>query len=597
MADDRIVISIELDDGSVRQGFLRVQQAAKDSADKSSSFFRRVGEFASGAILADAIVSSIKKITDTLVSSTKYMIKAAEEEDAALTKLNASLVASGSFSEMASQSFQNMAEELKRVTAFSDDQILSSSALARSFANSNEQAQKLVRAAVDLASATGTDLDTAITKLGATLQGSAAGLGRMSSQVRSLTKEQLYAGDAIDIIGAKFKGAASAASETYANKIIQLGNAFNDVAKQIGKFITQSPSVGIAISEITKLINNGAQFVKDAFGSKDIFKDLLINFSVIAQAGIETARRIGASFELAFLNAQKAWYAFKVLTTAGFSDTFNKQLLDVNDRIDELKVNFGGGDSAATQFFTNLIDKLTASSGRLREFGSTVQQTAAVISDSLAMIDFSTITDSLVQGFTTAIDYSGLKINDLAGRSAKARESLIADMRAIGTAARDGLGNAIGSGFAAFGRALVTGQNALEAFAKAFIGAIGQAAISEGTALILRGIAYSFDPFLAGFAPGMIAAGAALATLGGVLTAVGGASPITGGAAGGIGSGGSITSPDAVDVSESIDKERQQRVVVNIQGDVLDSRESSLRIVDLINEAVNTQGAVLMARA
>jgi len=94
----------------------------------------------------------------------------------------------------------------------------------------------------------------------------------------------------------------------------------------------------------------------------------------------------------------------------------------------------------------------------------------------------------------------------------------------------------------------------------------------------------------------MITAGAALATFGGVLTALGGASA---GAGQGGGASASSASPGFSDPNENIvdvtENERNRgTVTVNIQGNVLDSRESGLRIVELINESFNKDGARLV---
>lgn len=157
-----------------------------------------------------------------------------------------------------------------------------------------------------------------------------------------------------------------------------------------------------------------------------------------------------------------------------------------------------------------------------------------------------------------------------------------------------GIGQGAGQAFAAFGRAIATGEDALKAFGQALLAAFANALIQLGTGFILQGIAQS----LAGFGSGapLIAAGAALATFGGALLAFsGGGSQGPGGALGAPGSvgtgGGGLTQDNLIGQQET--EPEQARVNLTIQGDVLDSEETSLRIVQILNTAFESDGAVL----
>jgi len=170
----------------------------------------------------------------------------------------------------------------------------------------------------------------------------------------------------------------------------------------------------------------------------------------------------------------------------------------------------------------------------------------------------------------------------------------------VGQSIKRGIGQGIGAGFGAFGKALVEGENALGAFAKAFLGTLGQMMIQQGTAFILQGLGFSVIPGLQGNGATLIAAGAGLATLGGVLTAIGGgggAAPAGGGVAvgGGLGGGGPVESGFAAEEVEREDP--ATAIAVNIQGDVLDSDETGLRIVELLNKELDTSGSIVTGLA
>jgi hypothetical protein len=81
----------------------------------------------------------------------------------------------------------------------------------------------------------------------------------------------------------------------------------------------------------------------------------------------------------------------------------------------------------------------------------------------------------------------------------------------------------------------------------------------------------------------LIAAGAALATFGGVLAGLGSAKETGGGVA--TAGGGSSVSNDPVTAIPETEKQKPvTQVQVNIQGNVLDRRETGMAIMDVIRE-------------
>lgn len=207
-----------------------------------------------------------------------------------------------------------------------------------------------------------------------------------------------------------------------------------------------------------------------------------------------------------------------------------------------------------------------------------IQDAAAVAAGSSAV--------TIAQAFSSVMEGFKKESTDLA-------EKAEANFKRIGASMLSGLGGAAGAAFSALGKALAKGQNGLEAFASAFLASIGEMAVQLGTNFILTGIAYAFSgvaEFQAKSAP-LIAAGAALATFGGLLSGLTGGAGSGSSAAVGGGTGVSSTPVADVDLSE-IEAEKKSRVTVNIQGDVLDTRDTGLRIVELIQEAFDTNGAV-----
>lgn len=174
-----------------------------------------------------------------------------------------------------------------------------------------------------------------------------------------------------------------------------------------------------------------------------------------------------------------------------------------------------------------------------------------------------------------------------------------------------GLVNTTVAGLESLGRSLQKGALDFQDFGGAIANVIGDMAISLGRALIVQGLAVesfilAINSLLPGSGIAAAAAGAGLIIFGSALKAsVGG-----GGSSSGGGGGFAAGSPGGVPIStmpvtdtpieDTMPAEEERRgteITVQINGDVLDSDETGLRIVELINEAFDKQGVVIKNRA
>lgn len=574
MADNKIQVDFELNDKGVKKGLDNLVS----TSTKALTPLVAIGAAATAAGVAIAGII------------TKKSIDAASDYEDVVNRLNVALASSGQFSKDAADSFRDFAGAMQSTTKFSDDQVLSSAALIQNLGRlSNEGLQQATKATLDLASALNIDLQAASLLVGKAANGNIDSFTRYGVSIQKGKTDTETFANTLKTLELRFGGAAEAASNTFAGSLAKLKNSFDDIFKEIGRGFTKSPALIAGIKFISDQFQGLATSIRNSIGSKDIFKDIIINFSVIAQTVAEVGRQIGVSFELGFLRAKQAWLGFKVLVTAGLSETFNKQLMEVNQQIDDTKNSFSD-TSSITQFFDGLIEKVSETGGTLNSFTDGIKNIPQEFQTA-------TITSSeVLNAFTEQFKMQQISFKEgtegYAQASQAAKDKIVSDFQQIGLAARNGIGQAAGQGFAAFGKALVSGENALKAFANAFIGAIGGTMISEGTGMILRGIGYSLDPFLAGFGPPLIQAGAALATFGGALQALsggGGGGAAGGGVAAGGGGAGSLSSPETTEFNEELAPERPA-ITVNVQGNVLDRRETGLELVSIINEAFDTQG-------
>lgn len=143
---------------------------------------------------------------------------------------------------------------------------------------------------------------------------------------------------------------------------------------------------------------------------------------------------------------------------------------------------------------------------------------------------------------------------------------------------------------------IARGKNAFEAFGKFILGTIGDFAIQAGTAIIAAGIGYKSLGDFTGTAP--LIYGAALVALGALLKSFAGAgdtdtgagsAPSTLGAGGGSLAGGGQTAT----LANFNPAQLGTNVAVNIQGNVLDRRETGIEIAKVLQEHFDTSGQVL----
>ena len=240
MAENDVTIQINLESKDAQAAIelfgkesVKVLKRTEDQAD---SFFNT---FAGARA---KLVGAIGAITGAF-----YTLQAAINEaveDAKLTRqIEASLRATDEASKDAVDGVLEFADALKEATSISDDLVKQAFITAKSFGTTSDQAKELTKAAIDLAAATGVDVDTAVRQLGGTLDGSIGKIGNLGAEFRNLTADQLKAGDAIALVNEKFGGAAAAQLDTYQGNVNKLSNAWGDFLKVIGKTVTESTIV------------------------------------------------------------------------------------------------------------------------------------------------------------------------------------------------------------------------------------------------------------------------------------------------------------------------------------------------------------------
>jgi len=174
-----------------------------ESEKSVSSFGGSVGKL--GPLVAGAFSVA------AVVAFGKASFAAFEEQD----KANRRLLFALKGNQSAFKTLTDQAGEFQSLTGVADDQIQQIQMLAAQSGKTTSEIKKITEATINLAAATGQDLQSAYMMLNNTFTGSAGRLGRLDKDFTTLTKSQLQNGAAIDLVLTKYKGlAAESATET-----------------------------------------------------------------------------------------------------------------------------------------------------------------------------------------------------------------------------------------------------------------------------------------------------------------------------------------------------------------------------------------------
>lgn len=621
----------------------RINQSLDELKKTAESKGTAVGAgFTAGltAALTTAGIKAVSQIGGLLGNAFTKSIDEAAQAGKALQLFNSSLAAAGNFSEQASKRFQEYASSLQKATGVSDDVIISNAALLASFGKlSGEGLERATQAAVNLAATGRTSLEGAFEAITKASTGNTAALSRLGIVIDdSVPKSERFAA-ALSQIESRLGGLAGAQVNTFSGALNLLSVSFNDILENFGKLVTQSPVVIGLIKQVGLAFSDFATSLEGLSG-KDVVGDLIKDLLSLGQTVITY---VVAPFELLF-NLLDLGFKSVVFTIQLFITAIAKIPLLLTEITGEV-ISFAGNVGKIVGFFDKDLGK--AIQAGFQDVGGGISNTATALSETLSetlsqkgaevgksfseTLDFSvssglsntlskvqvmaegvsTTVTTTVQNASQQIQVSMQELVDQLPTTAAVisagYSSLFLDFSLKGQAAIDALqartnefrnsvngafktfATGFAQSFAQIGSALVKGQNLFQAFGKAILGVFGQLAVNTGTAIFLMG--------LGTFNPGQVAAGLALITLGGVLQALAGGAAEGGTGVGGSASGGGSI-PTQAGVASGVGATQTEfnpaqlgtQVAVNVQGNILNTRESALEIVSAMQTYFDTNG-------
>lgn len=195
---------------TVEELIVKLSADNKDLKNKLAESEKSVGKFGGSVSNLGPMIAGAFSVA-AVVSFAKASYKAFEEQD----KANRRLLFALNGNQSAFKILTDQASEFQSMTGIADDQIQQIQMLAAQSGKSTVEIKKITEATINLAAATGQDLQSAYMMLNNTFTGSAGRLGRLDKDFTTLSKTQLENGAAIDLVLSKYKGlAAESATET-----------------------------------------------------------------------------------------------------------------------------------------------------------------------------------------------------------------------------------------------------------------------------------------------------------------------------------------------------------------------------------------------
>jgi hypothetical protein len=225
----------------------------QDTAAKAStiSFKSLVASY----FTAEAALSILKTGFRAVVELLKSSIESYAAAEAAQKKLTTALTAQGVAAPTVIESYRKLATEFQRTTVFSDDLVTEMQALLVQVGDvMPSQMKGALKASSDLAAGLGIDLRQATLLVGKAFAGETGTLKRYGIVVDEAKLKTEGATAVLEAINAQFGGQAQAQLDTYAGKVQQLANNWDNLKEAAGGAIVTSESLALAMREINRRI-------------------------------------------------------------------------------------------------------------------------------------------------------------------------------------------------------------------------------------------------------------------------------------------------------------------------------------------------------
>jgi hypothetical protein len=281
-----------------------VQPTTGFLSDLSGSIVRVAAGFVSAQAVIGVFTGAYHQLTDFVGES----IHAFADAESADVKLVAALRQHSLATPEIIAQYRALGTTFQQTTVYSTGEIAAMEKLLTQVGGLMPSAMAgALKASTDLASGLGIDLQTATNLVAKAAAGHTETLGKFGITVSEADLKSKGFAAVLEAVNRQFGGQAAADLETYAGRVAQIGNSWNNLQEAVGKFIVQNPVAVAGLRALQDATEKGDKATADATTSWATF-----------------ARFVGAGFLAGPIAALEA-HAAALNDVARFS----KQLNDV----------------------------------------------------------------------------------------------------------------------------------------------------------------------------------------------------------------------------------------------------------------------------
>jgi hypothetical protein len=200
--------------------------------------------FAVGLVSAQAIIGGVQAAFRGAAAFVAESVSSYASAEAAAKKMTVALMNQGTASKANVAHMNDLATQVQRTTVYSDDLANEMEALFTQVGNvAPAQMDKAMASAADLASGLGIGLQDSVSLLSKAFEGNVGALSRYGIHIDEAKVKAEGMPAVLDAINERFGGQAQAEAATYAGRIKQIANEWDNVKESVGKAIVTDPSI------------------------------------------------------------------------------------------------------------------------------------------------------------------------------------------------------------------------------------------------------------------------------------------------------------------------------------------------------------------
>lgn len=239
----------------VPKGLQDVANAGKSSSVSLDAVATSAVALAAGYLTMQAALAVVSKAWDTFVGFISDSITAASDAEAAQSRLIAAMRAQDTAMPSVIALYDDYAAQLQRTTIYEDDAAQAAMALLVQIGDvMPKDMQRALQASAELSAGLGIGLSDAANMVAKAANGSVTALNKLGVETKDVHGKTKDFEGVLASITDKFGGQAEAAANTYAGRMQQLANAWDDVQESVGRAITTNATFLEAIKVITGAI-------------------------------------------------------------------------------------------------------------------------------------------------------------------------------------------------------------------------------------------------------------------------------------------------------------------------------------------------------